>query len=65
MGGVRGIVRDREGQGVAGAIVMVANIEKNVTTSEKGEYWRILAPGTYRLDGSILRIDLPPLLRIS
>jgi carboxypeptidase D len=48
LGGVRGVVRDRDGAGVAGAVVMVAGIEKNVTTTEKGEYWRLLAPGAYR-----------------
>jgi hypothetical protein len=48
LGGVRGVVRDREGEGVAGALVMVADIEKNVTSTDRGEYWRLLAPGTYR-----------------
>ena len=42
------MVRDREGEGVAGALVMVADIEKNVTSTDRGEYWRLLAPGTYR-----------------
>jgi hypothetical protein len=48
LGGVRGVVRDRDGQGVAGAVVMVDDIEKNVTSTERGEYWRLLAPGAYR-----------------
>jgi hypothetical protein len=43
LGGVRGVVRDREGEGVAGALVMVADIEKNVTSTDRGEYWRLLA----------------------
>ena len=48
LGGVRGVVRDRDGSGVPGAVVMVDGINKNVTSTEKGEYWRLLAPGAYR-----------------
>ena len=47
-GGVRGIVRDVNGQGVQGANVILEDIDKNIVTSPRGEYWRILAPGIYR-----------------
>ena len=45
--GLRGIVRDAEGEPVANANIEVAGIEKNVTTSFRGEFWRLLAPGKY------------------
>ena len=53
--GLRGIVRDAGGEPVANANIEVASmtmftlagIEKNVTTSFRGEYWRLLAPGKY------------------
>lgn len=45
--GLRGIVRDAKGEPVANANIEVAGIEKNVTTSFRGEYWRLLAPGKY------------------
>jgi len=43
--GVKGLVVDSNGWGVAGAIVSVEGIEKNVTSSRRGEYWRLLLPG--------------------
>ena len=45
--GVRGLVT-AAGQPVAAATVEVEGIAKHVTTSERGEYWRLLARGTYR-----------------
>ena len=50
LGGVRGMVRDQSGQGVAAALVTVEGIDKSMTSSSRGEYWRILAPGLYRLN---------------
>ncbi|XP_023343169.1 carboxypeptidase D isoform X1 [Eurytemora carolleeae] len=49
LGGVRGMVRDQSGQGVAAALVTVEGIDKSMTSSSRGEYWRILAPGLYRI----------------
>ena len=45
--GVRGLVT-AAGQPVAAATVEVEGIAKHLTTSERGEYWRLLAQGTYR-----------------
>ena len=45
--GVSGLVT-AAGQPVAAATVEVEGIAKHVTTSERGEYWRLLAQGTYR-----------------
>ena len=43
--GVKGLVVDEEGWGVAGATVTVDGIDKNITSSARGEYWRLLVPG--------------------
>ena len=50
--GVRGVVTSR-GRALGGATVEVAGIEKHVQTTERGEYWRLLAPGSYRCLGFI------------
>ena len=44
---VSGLVTDINGQPVQDANVVVAGINKNITTSDRGEYWRLLLPGTY------------------
>ena len=47
-GGVRGLVMDRDtGEPVRGAEVRVGDREKTVTTSSRGEFWRLLVPGSY------------------
>ena len=43
--GVKGLVVNSNGWGVAGATVSVEGIEKNVSASKRGEYWRLLLPG--------------------
>jgi len=48
MGGMRGLVTDKQGHPVQGAVITVLGLEeKNVTTSFLGEWWRLLVPGTY------------------
>jgi len=48
--GVKGLVTDRETRRpIADAHIVVKGIDKNVTTTERGEYWRLLVPGTYQL----------------
>ena len=48
LGGIRGLVTDGSGTAVQGAVVTVLGLEeKNVTTSFLGEWWRLLAPGSY------------------
>ena len=47
-GGVRGLVLDQDtGDTVAGAEVVIGDREKTVKTSSRGEFWRLLVPGTY------------------
>ncbi|XP_066602873.1 carboxypeptidase D-like [Prorops nasuta] len=47
--GVKGIVRDSDGQPVEGAQIVVEGINHNVTTTNRGEYWRLLLPGIYSI----------------
>ena len=62
--GVRGVVRNSGGEAVEGAVITVEQVAatpatsllqdsgllgKNVTTSSRGEFWRLLLPGTYTI----------------
>ena len=44
-----GEVRDTQGRPVKDAHVEVIGKAKDIITTETGEYWRILAPGRYRI----------------
>jgi len=46
-GGIKGKVVDQDGNPLYGAVVEVVGKEKNVTTSKRGEFWRMLLPGSY------------------
>lgn len=46
MGGVRGIVRDSNGQPIGNASIII-NQGKAIYTTPSGEYWRILTPGEH------------------
>ncbi|XP_065307981.1 uncharacterized protein [Dermacentor albipictus] len=50
--GLRGIITDDEGYPVANARLMIKGRYMPFKTSHKGEYWRILLPGTYTLMAS-------------
>ena len=54
-GAVRGIVTDAAGEAVAGAVVRVRGRTKDVVTSSRGEYWRLLVPGNYSLQDSLIQ----------
>lgn len=45
--GIKGYVRNRNGQGIEGAIIHVTGLAHNVTTFKYGDYWRLLTPGHY------------------
>ena len=48
-GGVKGLVVDKAGRPVEGASVEVEGIDKKTVTNKRGEFWRLLLPGTYTL----------------
>lgn len=47
--GVKGLVVDERGEAILDADVAVDGIKHNVTTSSRGEYWRLLLPGEYQM----------------
>nr|XP_012140788.1 PREDICTED: carboxypeptidase D-like [Megachile rotundata] len=47
--GVKGLVRDTDGQPIEAANIIVDGIGHNIYTTHRGEYWRLLLPGTYRI----------------
>lgn len=47
--GMKGLVTDKGKQPIADAYVMVEGINHNVTTTDRGEYWRLLVPGEYNV----------------
>lgn len=47
--GVKGFVIDENGEPILDADIIVEEINHNVTTSNQGEYWRLLTPGTYTM----------------
>merc|ERR1740131_26421 len=50
--GVKGVVLDRNGNPVSGAKVAFDLHKKEVTTTDSGEFWRVLAPGKYTVRAS-------------
>ncbi|KAI5642609.1 zinc carboxypeptidase domain-containing protein [Phthorimaea operculella] len=49
--GVKGFVNDKDG-GIKGAQVTVHGVNHTVSTSEYGDYWRLLLPGSYNISAS-------------
>nr|XP_015195686.1 PREDICTED: adipocyte enhancer-binding protein 1 [Lepisosteus oculatus] len=47
--GIKGVVKDREGNPIANATVSVDGINHDVKTAANGDYWRLLNPGEYRV----------------
>jgi len=48
--GIKGLVVDEEGAPLASARVRIDGIDKEIVATERGEFWRILLPGTYILN---------------
>src|SRR4051812_16562512 len=49
--GIKGIVTDSDGLPIEKAVISIVSggQGKNISTTDKGEYWRILTPGKYKL----------------
>jgi hypothetical protein len=47
--GIKGVIRDKGGIPVKRAKVVVEGIDKPVYTTDRGEYWRLLIPGVYKV----------------
>ena len=47
--GVRGLVKDASGSPLSGVQVTIVGRDHPRETTDMGEYWRILLPGTYKI----------------
>ena len=62
--GIKGIVYDCSGDVIKDAIISVRHEKtnkfagKNVTSSARGEYWRLLLPGEYKIEADMNLIKL-------
>ena len=53
--GVKGVVQSKNGEPIEGAKIEVEGIPHFILSAKRGEYWRLLAPGHYRVRATALR----------
>ncbi|CAL8120113.1 unnamed protein product [Orchesella dallaii] len=63
--GIRGIVKDTNGDPVEGAEIIVEGIDHPIQTTKRGEYWRLLVPGNYRVGVKAIRHEPSPMVDIT
>lgn len=47
-----GLVQDENNNPIPGAVIHVSGINHTVKTTNRGEYWRLLLPGTYKVSAT-------------
>nr|CAD7426106.1 unnamed protein product [Timema monikensis] len=47
--GIKGVVMNHDGAGIQAAQIVIEGINHIVTTTNHGEYWRLLVPGNYQV----------------
>lgn len=63
--GVKGLVVDRNNEAILDADVVVVGINHNVTTSNRGEFWRLLLPGQYEMYASAFGYYLKTIIKFA
>lgn len=50
--GIKGFVKDKKDDPIVGAILSVEGHKKDIITASRGDYWRLLMPGQYKVTAS-------------
>ncbi|XP_037531993.1 carboxypeptidase Z-like [Nematolebias whitei] len=68
--GIKGIVKDEEGNGIKDAYISVRGVRHDIISAENGDYWRLLPPGIHIVTASALgytratkKVHLLPLMQ--
>ncbi|GJQ81229.1 hypothetical protein Trydic_g20448 [Trypoxylus dichotomus] len=57
--GVKGVISTSDGKPIQDAVITVKGITHTITSTDKGEYWRLLLPGTYEISASAYGYSSP------
>ncbi|XP_072232739.1 carboxypeptidase Z-like isoform X2 [Leuresthes tenuis] len=50
--GIKGLVKDEEGNVIKGVSISIRGIRHDITSAENGDYWRLLTPGIHIVSAS-------------